>query len=130
MLLTILLDLTRNGLGHLFQPTVFHLKGGNKFNIVFGSLSQEIEIRLKSNDLCYDLDQNGDIRMTVYPEYLLRHVELAVEKTRLLDKCLKVKHFDKNSCDVSVQQLVRALRDGGFCPSISIRFQSLSLTLK
>lgn len=115
LLLTLLFNLVRNGIAHLYQPIVINLKDDKKFYIVLGSASREIDVKENSNHLCYDIDQNGDIRMLVYPEYVLRHVELAVMQSKALDRRLKVNHFDEPLCDVSVQQLDEALRGGGAC---------------
>lgn len=112
LLLTLLFDTIRNGLAHMYQPTVVTLKDGKQLYFVLKGASGKI-IRMKnSNHLCYNFDGSGNICVLVYPEYLLRDFQQAAEASGLFDKQLQVEPFLKDG-EAGIQRLEKALKSGG-----------------
>jgi hypothetical protein len=112
LLLTLLFRIIRDGLGHQYQPSIVYLKDGKKFSIVFGVPHEKIEIRKRSNHLLCLLHKNSDIEMTIFPEYLLDHIDQAVQKSNLLNKDLSIDNLIIKH-DEDIQDLKESLRNGG-----------------
>jgi len=114
MLLTLLFDLIRNGIGHQYQQIVVDLNNGANFFITLDgpSYKNTINGNKRWRHLFCRIERNGDIRLTVYPQILLVDFELAVKQSNLLDRNLSMTHF-KRYYNVSASLLEDAIRRGG-----------------
>ncbi|MGH9982608.1 MAG: hypothetical protein ACRD8W_01475 [Nitrososphaeraceae archaeon] len=115
LLLTVLFDTIRNGLGHQYQPSIINLKNGRKFTAILGGPVRDINVNARSWHLTCIIERNGDIRLFVCPEYLLRHIQKAIKESNLLDgqRGLKIKHGEFDCKSVSVEDLEASLTGGG-----------------
>ncbi|HZD34224.1 MAG TPA: hypothetical protein VE130_03380 [Nitrososphaeraceae archaeon] len=114
MLLTLLYDLIRNGVGHQYQQLVVDLKnGGNFFITIDGPFYGNIINKDKRyHHLFCRIEKNGDINLTVFPQILLVDFEDAVKQSKLLERGLTIGHL-KRYYDIDSQSLVRSLENGG-----------------
>jgi len=114
MLLTLLYDLIRNGIGHQYQQLVVDLKNDSKFFITLDgpSYGKIIDKNKRWRHLFCRLEKNGDISLTIYPQILLVDFEDAVKQSKLLERGLAISHL-KRYYDIDSQCLVHSLKNGG-----------------
>ena len=116
LLLTLLFDLIRNGIGHQYQQLVVDLENRADFFITLDGpfYKNTINKNKRWRHLFCRVERNGDICITVYPQILLVDFELAGKQSSLLEKNLQIDHrrFERRY-DVNASQLKDSLKRGG-----------------
>lgn len=97
-LLWAIFDLVRNGEAHQYQQIVVNLADGADWAITL--TGAEFDRHLQSapasrpvDHLSYCRDQNRDLWLRVYPDFLFVDVKDAIEKSRLLQRNLNFNHL-------------------------------------
>ena len=90
-LLDALFDLVRHGVAHQYQQIIVELIDGKHFYISItgpdhGKYLNTFQNQRPSKHLSYTIDNDGDMKLIIYPQILLLDFEKAIDKSHILKK--------------------------------------------